>query len=373
MLAAPQFVLRLERDPATVAANSAYRLDDFDLASRLSFFLWSSIPDEQLLDVAAQGRLRTAPVLEQQVRRMLADPRSSALATNFAGQWLQLRNLKNATPDAEIFPEFDDNLRQAFRRESELLFESIVRENRDVRELLTADYTFVNERLARHYGIPNVSGDRFRRVAITDEARKGLLGQGGILTLTSNADRTSAVSRGKWILTNLLGMAPSPPPANVPPLKTNAERTRPLTMREQMEEHRANPVCASCHKLMDPLGFMLENFDAVGAWRTVDAGAPIDASGQFLDGTQVSGVVGLRQAVLRHPEAFVGTLSEKLLMYGVGRGLESTDMPVVRKIVRDAAAQDYRMGSIILGIVKSAPFQMRMTAPEKPAGTLASR
>jgi hypothetical protein len=373
MLAAPQFVLRLERDPATVAVNTAYRLDDFDLASRLSFFLWSSIPDDQLLDLAAQGRLRTPLVLEQQVRRMLADPRSLALSTNFAGQWLQLRNLKNATPDAEIFPEFDDNLRQAFRRESELLFDSIVRENRDVRELLTANYTFVNDRLARHYGIPNVSGDRFRRVAVTDEARRGLLGHGGILTITSNADRTSAVSRGKWILTNLLGMAPSPPPANVPPLKTNAERTKPLTMREQMEEHRANPVCASCHKLMDPLGFMLENFDAVGAWRTVDAGAPIDASGQFLDGTQVSGVVGLRQAVLRHPEAFVGTLSEKLLMYGVGRGLESSDMPVVRKIVRDAARQDYRMGTIILGIVKSAPFQMRMTAAEKPAGTLASR
>jgi hypothetical protein len=364
ILASPQFILRIERDPADALPGTPYRLNDFALASRLSFFLWSSIPDDELLDVAGRGRLKTPAEIDRQVRRMLADPRSAAFVTNFAGQWLQLRNLKNSVPDTDLFPEFDDNLRQAFRRESELLFDSIVRENRDVRELLTADYTFVNERLARHYKIPNVAGSRFRRVPVTDEARKGLLGHGSILTLTSNADRTSPVVRGKWILTNMLGMAPSPPPANVPPLKDNRDRDRPLTMRDQMEEHRRNPVCASCHKLMDPLGFMMENFDAVGAWRTVDAGTPIDASGQFIDGARIDGVVGLRGALLQHPEVFVGTLVEKLLTYGVGRGLESYDMPAVRKIVGDAARHNYRFSSIILGVVGSVPFQMRMKGTE---------
>jgi hypothetical protein len=326
--------------------------------------LWSSIPDEPLLDLAAQGRLRQPAVLEQQVRRMLADSRADALVSNFAGQWLQLRNLRNSVPNEDLFPEFDDNLRQAFQRETELFFQSIVREDHNVLDLLTADYTFVNERLAKHYRIPNVYGSHFRRVTVADEARRGLFGQGSILTSTSNANRTSPTVRGKWILANLVGMPPSPPPAVVPPLKETPEGAPTVNIRVQMEEHRRNPQCASCHKLMDPLGFAMENFNAVGAWRTRDNGSPIDASGQFLDGSKLDGVAGLRQTLVQHPEIFVGTLTEKLLTYALGRGLDSYDMPASRMIVRDAAGREYRFSSLVLGIVNSTPFRMRKASEE---------
>jgi hypothetical protein len=359
ILASPKFLIRVEHDPETLPAGSVHRVTDHDLASRLSFFLWSSIPDDALLTLADQGRLKDPAVLERQVRRMLADPKAEALVTNFAGQWLQLRNLRNAVPDEDTFPEFDDNLRQSLRRETELLFQSIVQEDRNVLDLLTADYTFVNERLAKHYGVPYVYGSQFRRVPVTSEARRGLLGQGSILTLTSNADRTSPVVRGKWILSNLLGAPPNPPPVNVPPLKENQDRPAPVSMRAQMQEHRANPTCAGCHKVMDPLGFAMENFDAVGAWRTSDAAGPIDASAELADGTKVDGIVGLRQALLKRPKIFVSTMTEKLLTYAVGRGLNFDDMPAVRKIVRESAGQDYRFSSIVLGIVESVPFQMR--------------
>jgi mono/diheme cytochrome c family protein len=359
ILASPKFVVRVEHAPAE-ARGGPYRISDLELASRLSFFLWSSVPDDELLALAGEGRLKVPATLAQQVRRMLADPRAEALVSNFAGQWLQLRNLKNAVPNEDLFPEFDDNLRQAFARETELFFGSIMREDHNVLDLLTADYTFVNERLAKHYRIPNVYGSEFRRVTIAEDARRGLLGQGSILTSTSNANRTSPVVRGKWILANLIGMPPSPPPPNVPPLKENADEGRTLTIRQQMEEHRNNPVCASCHKLMDPLGFAMENFDAVGAWRTRDAGGPIDASGQFLDGTPLTSVVGLRQALVTRPNVFAGTLTEKLLTYALGRGLGYHDMPAVRKIVRDAAGHDYRFSSLVLGIVASTPFQESM-------------
>jgi hypothetical protein len=318
--------------------------------------------------LAAQGTLSRPAVLEQQTRRMLADPRAQALVANFAGQWLYLRNVRTVTPFVDEFPDFDDDLRQGFQRETELFFESIVQEDRPVLDLLTADYTFVNERLAKHYGIPNVYGTQFRRVAVANPARRGLLGQGSILTVTSNANRTSPVRRGKWILENLLGTPPPSPPANVPPLKENSERDAPISMREQMEQHRANPACAGCHRLLDPLGFSLENFDAVGAWRSRDAGAPIDASVQLVDGTMVNGPVMLRQALLRRPETFVGTMTEKLLTYALGRGLAAYDLPTVRAIVRDASAQQYRFSSLVLGIVKSTPFQMRVrTAQDAPS------
>jgi hypothetical protein len=292
---------------------------------------------------------------------MLADPKAEALVTNFAGQWLYLRNLRTMVPNSVDFPDFDDNLRQSFLRETELFFGSVMREDRDVLDLMTADYTFVNERLARHYKIPNVYGSQFRRVPITDEARKGLLGQGSILMVTSHTDRTSPVVRGKWILDNLLGAPPPPMPANVPPLNENSSGKVP-TMRERMEEHRANPVCASCHQIMDPIGFSLENFDAVGAWRTREGGTlgtPIDASGQLLDGTKVNGPIELRQALLKHPEIFVDTMTEKLMTYALGRGLQSYDMPMVRQIVRNS--DNYRFTSLVLGIVNSTPFQMRAT------------
>jgi len=362
ILADPKFVFRAESDGGATAAGTPFRVSDLELASRLSFFLWSSLPDDTLIDLASRGRLGDPAVLEQQVRRMLGDPRASALVSNFAGQWLYLRNLKNVAPSSEQFPDFDDNLRQSFRRETELLIDSVMREDRSVLDLLTADYTFVNERLATHYGIPNVYGSRFRRVAVPSDARRGLLGQGSILTVTSQANRTSPVLRGKWILDNLLGTPPPPPPPDVPALKENNERDRPLTMREQMEEHRANPACATCHKQMDPLGFALENFDAVGAWRTMDARNPIDPASQLADGTRVDGPVALRQALLRHPEAFVGTMTSKLLTYALGRGVEYYDKPSVRAVVRRAAAQNYRFSSIVLGIVTSTPFQMRMPA-----------
>ena len=362
ILASPKFLFRVERDPAGVIPGGSYRVSDTELASRLSFFLWSSIPDDELLRLASAGKLKNPAVLDNQVRRMLADPKAQALVENFAGQWLQLRNLRNVQPNSDLFPNFDDNLRQSFRRETELLFESMVQEDRSVLDLLTADYTFVNERLARHYGIPNIYGSRFRRVAITDDARRGLLGQGSILALTSHAERTSPVVRGKWILENILGTPVPPPPPDVPPLKGNQSGEKPRTMREQMAEHRANPVCASCHKAMDSIGFAMENFDAVGAWRTRDAGQPIDASGELSDGTKVDGVVSLRKALLSRPELFAGTLTEKLLTYALGRGLDYRDMPAVRAILRDASRDNYRFSTLILGVVHSTAFQMR-TAP----------
>jgi mono/diheme cytochrome c family protein len=361
MLASPMFVFRFERDPANVAPGAIYAVDDFELASQLSFFLWSSIPDDELLAAAGQGRLKIPSVREQQVRRMLADPRSRALVSNFAGQWLQLRNLKSIVPNSEEFSDFDDNLRQAFQIEAEMFFESIMREDRNVLDLMTADYTFVNERLARHYGIPNVYGSHFRRVTLTDEARIGLLGKGGVLLVTSHTDRTSPVVRGKWILENLLGTPPPPPPPDVPPFPENTGQ-KPRSVRDRMEQHRANPTCAACHKLMDPLGFALENFDAVGKWRTRDAGSPIDASGQLTDGTPVDGVVSLRLALSRRPDVFVGTLTEKLMTYALGRGLDYRDMPAVRAVLRESQPRNYRFSSLVLGIVNSPQFRMRVKA-----------
>jgi hypothetical protein len=369
VLASPKFVFRAEREPADVPGGGVYRLSDLELASRLSFFMWSSIPDDELLEVAAAGRLREPAALEQQVRRMLADPKSERLVGNFAGQWLYLRNLANHQPNSMVFPDFDDNLRQAFRQEAELFFDSIVREDRNVLDLMTANYTFVNERLAKHYGIPNVYGSQFRRVALTDEARWGLLGKGAILTVTSQATRTSPVARGKWILDNILNAPPPPPPKNVPPLPENDESGQVLSMRERMEAHRKNPVCANCHRLFDPIGLAMENFDAVGRLRERDGGslgAPIDASGELMDGTKVDGVVSLRQALLRQPELFVGTVVEKLMTYALGRGVAAADMPAVRGIIRDAAAQDYRFSAVVLGIVQSTPFTMSIKAPSEP-------
>jgi mono/diheme cytochrome c family protein len=366
ILANPKFVFRAERDPVVAVAGSSYRIDDYELASRLSFFIWSSIPDDQLLSWAARGRLHERPVLEAQVRRMMADARAESLVRNFAGQWLQLRNLRSALPDKEAFPDFDDNLRQAFQRETELFVASIMREDRSVVDLLTADYTFVDERLARHYGISGVYGSHFRRVTIPQPARRGLLGHGSILTVTSHGNRTSPVVRGKWILDNLLGTPPPPPPPNVPPLD-EGEGVAPKSMRERMEQHRRNPVCANCHRIMDPIGLALENFDAVGAWRTVDASTAIDASGQLADGAKVDGPVSLREALLRRRELFVSTLTEKLLIYALGRTVEHSDMPAIRAIVRAAARDQFRWSSLVLGVVTSPQFQMRAAPPLTPA------
>jgi hypothetical protein len=361
MLTSRAFLFRIEQDPPNTPPNTAYRVSDVDLASRLSFFLWSSIPDEELLRVAEQGRLRQSGEIERQVGRMLADSRSESFVNNFAAQWLYLRNLTAVTPDARLFPDFDDNLRQSFRRETELFFESILRENRSVLDLLRADYTYLNERLAKHYDVPDVYGSRFRRVSFSgDRVRGGLLGQGSILTISSYANRTSPVLRGKWILENLLGSPPPPPPPNVPQLR-DPESGKPMSVRERLAEHRKNPACASCHRVMDPPGFALENYDAVGRWRTQDAGASIDASGSFPGGENFTGPLGLQQALLSRPELFVGTVTEKLMTFALGRGLESYDAPAVRKIVRDAAGQDYRFSALVLGIVNSAPFGMRRT------------
>ena len=369
VLASPKFVFRAEREPEQLPAGRSYRLSDLELASRLSFFLWSSFPDDELLKVAAEGRLQDPAVLERQVRRMLADAKSQRFVSNFAGQWLYLRNLTNHQPNSMMFPDFDDNLRQAFRREAELFFDSIVREDRNVLDLMTADYTFVDERLARHYGIPNVYGSRFRRVTVTDEARKGLLGKGAILMVTSHATRTSPVVRGKWILDNILNAPPPPPPGNVPPLPETEDSGQVLSMRQRMEAHRRNPTCANCHRLFDPIGLAMENFDAVGRWRARDGGSlgvPIDASGELLDGTQVDGVVSLRRALLRQPELFVDTVVEKMMTFALGRGVAASDMPSVRTIIRDAASREYRFSSLVLGIVKSPSFTMRIKAsPER--------
>ena len=366
LLASPKFLVRVERDPAAVPAGAAYRLSDLEIASRLSFFLWSSIPDDTLLDIASKSGLKSPAVLDQQVRRMLADPKSQAFIDNFVGQWLQLRNLKTKQPNSHEFPDFDDNLRQSLGTEAEMFFASIMREDRSVLDLMTANYTFLNERLARHYGVPNVYGTHFRRVTLKDETRFGLLGKGAVLMVTSHPHRTSPVLRGKWILENVLGSPPPPPPDVVPPFEEDAGAAKPKSVRERMEQHRRNPACASCHRMIDPAGLALENFDAVGAWRTRDGGtrgAPVDASGQLVDGTQINGVVELRAALLREPETFVRTLTEKLMTYAVGRGLTGTDMPAVRTVVRDSARDQYRFSSVILEIVRSVPFQMRTKAP----------
>jgi cytochrome c553 len=376
MIAGPKFVFRIEHDRAGVAPGVPHRISDYDLASRLSFFLWSTIPDEELLRLAKQGTLGEPAVLDAQVRRMLADPKARALVSNFADQWLQVRNLRNIVPNSAAFPDFDDNLRQAFQTEIELFFDTIVRENRSVVDLLTADFTFVNERLARHYHIPGIYGSQFRRVTLTDDTRRGLLGKGSVLMVTSHADRTSPVVRGKWILENVLGADVPPPPPDVPSLKDTPEDERPRSMREQMVEHRANPACATCHKVMDPIGFSLENFDAVGAWRAREAnGGPIDASGELSDGTQINGVVTLRDALVARSDLFVTTVTQKLFTYALGRGLGYRDMPTVRAIVR-GAAPDERFASLVLGIVHSAQFQMRMRPiPDeiRPAVTEAAR
>ena len=362
LLVSPEFLFRIERDPADVAPGAPYSVGDLELASRLSFFLWSSIPDDELLDRAIDGTLSDPAVLEAQVQRMLADGRSRALIDNFAEQWLYLRDVEEKEPDPGFFPGFDENLRQAFQRETELFIDSVLREDRSISDLLTADYTFIDERLAKHYGIPHVYGSHFRRVSLAGTARRGLLGQGGILTLTSYATRTSPVLRGKWILENLLASPPPPPPPDIPALAETADDGAALSMRAAMELHRANPACASCHAQMDPLGFALENFDAVGRWRTrSESNGSIDASGILPDGTSFEGPAGMRRALLREPQRFVATVTEKLLTYALGRNVESHDMPAVRAIVRDAARNDYRFSSIVLGIVQSTPFQMRMS------------
>jgi mono/diheme cytochrome c family protein len=359
LLVSPDFLFRFEQDPPKATAGKAYPISDMELASRLSFFLWSSMPDDQLLDLAERGRLRNATVLQQQVQRMLADQKSDALISNFAGQWLHLRNVETVTPDPVIFA-FDESLRAAFISETEMFVGSIIREDRSLLDLLTADHTFVNERLAEHYGIPKVYGSQFRRVTLTDPNRRGLLGKGSILTVTSNPNRTSVVLRGKWVLENLLGTPPPPPPADVPELVAKAKDGKALSLRAQMEQHRSNAVCAACHARMDPIGFALENYDGVGKWRDEDAGIPIDASGKLPDGGEFNGPAALAQLmVTKYREDFVRTVTEKLMTYALGRGVEYYDNPTVRAIARQAAADNYRLSSLILSIVKSTPFQMR--------------
>ena len=371
MIASPEFVFRFERVPATAVPGRNYRISDLELASRLSYFLWSSAPDEQLVNVAASGKLKDPVVFEKQVRRMLADSRSSALTTNFAGQWLRLQNLKGVSPDLFEYPDFDRTLADSMRRETELLFESIVREDRSVVDLLTADYTFVDERLAKHYGIPNILGSRFRRVSLTDPNRFGLLGHASILTITSTAIRTSPVQRGKYVMEVLMGTPPPPAPPNVPALPENAEsRTghvaKPLSVRQRLEEHRKNPACAGCHKMMDPIGFSLENFDVVGVWRTNDSGFRIDPTGTMFDGAKLNGPASLRQAILGHSDLFLQTVAENLLAYGVGRVLEPSDMPVVRSVVKEAGKNNDRFSALVMAIVKSTPFQMRRAEEKAP-------
>ena len=368
ILVSPSFLFRFEDQPASVAPNTPYRISDLELASRLSFFLWSSIPDDELVDLAVQGTLHDPEVLREQVWRMLADRRSQALVDDFAGQWLHIRNVEGFRPSPELLFHFDDNLRVAFERETKMFFESIIRENRSVLDLLDADYTFLNERLAKHYGISGVYGERFRRVSLPpNSVRRGLLGKGSILTGTSRPNRTSPVIRGKWILENLLGAPPPPPPPNVPDLDDERDPRKVLPMREQLAEHRANPVCASCHAQMDQLGFALENFDAIGEWREVYAsGLAIDASAEFPDGTTFDGPAELRQLLLSQSDAFLTTVTDRLLTYALGRGLEATDAPYVRQIKREAADENYAFGSLIQGIVASMPFQMRMAQEQAP-------
>jgi hypothetical protein len=372
ILVSPWFLFRVESESLDVPAGSAHPVSGFELASRLSFFLWSTVPDDELLDLAEAGHLNDPLVLEQQVERMIADARSDALVENFTGQWLQLRNLEQRVkPDLLLFPDFDGNLRQAFRRETEMLFANVLREGRPVHELINANYTFVNERLARHYEIPGIYGARFRRVELTDPNRWGLLGHGSLLSLTSASSRTSPIIRGKFIVTELWNNPPPAPPGDVPSLEDSAPVDRPSTVREQLELHRADPVCAACHNNIDPIGFALENFDAVGRWRTATReGLAIDSAGILGDGTPVDGPVQLRDALLAKPNVFAGTLAEKLLIYALGRGLEPADMPVVRDILGHAAEDDYRLTSIILGIVDSYPFRMRANATDDDAVTI---
>jgi mono/diheme cytochrome c family protein len=353
ILVSPDFLFRVEMDPPGLPSGSAYRISDVELASRLSFFLWSSGPDDELLGAAERGKLRDRVVLDRQVARMLADPRANTLVSNFVGQWLYLRNIDAVLPDPSAFPDFDENLRAALRKETELFFQSAIREDRSLLDLLNADYTFLNERLARHYGISGIHGTEFRRVTLTNDERKGLLGKGSVLTVTSYPNRTSPTLRGKFILENLLGSPPPPPPPNVPSLKEDKDASQ-LTMRQRMEQHRANPVCASCHARMDPLGFALENFDGLGRWRP-----GVDASGVLPDGTKINGPIGLRQVLLDRKDQFVTTATERLLTYALGRGVEPFDMPAVRTIVRNSATTNYRWSSLITGIVNSVPFQMR--------------
>ena len=360
LLADPDFLYRVERDPVDAPRGAAYPISDVELASRLSFFLWSSIPDDELLAAAENGTLSDPPVLEAQVRRMLADPRSQAMVDNFAGQWLYLRNMGGVYPDPNVFPEFDENLREAFTRETELFIGNQLRADASVLELLAADYTWVNQRLAEHYGIPNVYGSRFRRVALDGARRGGLLGHGSVMTVTSYPNRTSPVLRGKWVLENLLGAPPPEPPPDIPALEERNEDGEPVSMREAMVQHRENPACSVCHAPMDPIGFALQNYDAIGGWRDVnEGGTPVDATGVLPDGSRFEGRAGLSGLLLARPDDFVGTVTEKLLTYALGRGMEHYDAPTVRKIVRRAAGEDYRWSSIILGIVNSAPFQMR--------------
>jgi mono/diheme cytochrome c family protein len=381
VLADPEFVYRLEPEPAGLPAGKTYRISDLALASRLSFFLWSSVPDDELIDLAAQGKLKDPVVLEKQVRRMLADRKSDALITNFTGQWLGVRSLKTSEPVVNLFPDFDDNLRAAYRREIELFFGSIAREDHSVLDLLTADYTFVNERLAKQYGIPNIYGPQFRRVTLPPELdiRRGLLGKGALLTVTSNAARTSPVARGKWFLQTFLGVSPPDPPPNVPAIKDkpvdSTGNAKAPTMRQIMEMHHTSPTCASCHKIFEPIGLALENFDAVGSWRTEDGDSPVDASGVIVDGTKVDGVASLREWMVGRSDQFVRVVTEKLLTYALGRGVEYQDMPTVRSIVRDSAPGKYKFSAIVLGIVKSPTFQMNMKidAGEKVAGVAQQR
>jgi mono/diheme cytochrome c family protein len=362
LLVDPDFMFRVERDPSSLAPGTLYRVSDLDLASRLSFFLWSSIPDDQLLDLAAANRLHEPAVLDAQVRLMLGDERSRALITNFAGQWLYVRNIQGVAPDPEGFPEFDENLREAFRQETQLFMESQLREDRGVADLLTANYTFLNERLARHYGIPGIYGSTFRRTTLSDPNRMGLLGHGSVLTVTSYAHRTAPTLRGKWIMQNLLGAPPPPPPPNIPALEAASAPGRTATVRELLEEHRKNPTCASCHARMDQYGFALENFDAIGRWRTVDqTGTTIDSSAALPDGSRFEGIAGLREYLLRDKSQFAGALTERLMTYALGRGVEYYDQPALRRILRDAQTVDYRWSSLIAGIVGSTPFQMRRT------------
>jgi hypothetical protein len=384
ILASPKFIYRIEAEPQTAAASATYRLTDLDLASRLSFFLWSSIPDDQLLTIASQGRLKDPVVLEKQVRRMLEDPRAEALAVNFAGQWLNLRGMQSVGPLPMVYPDFDDPLRQAMRREVELLFDTIVREDRNVVDLLTADYTFVNERLAKHYGIPYIYGTQFRRVTLGPDMdlRRGLLGKGAFLTTTAKPERTSPVTRGKWVMANILGMSPPNPPPDVPPLPPRsgdaAGNTKEPTMRQKMLDHRVRSDCIQCHSLMDPIGFSLENFDGIALWRTLDEGQAIDPTSQVFDGTKLDGPASLRKWLLGYSDQFVEVVAEKLLTYALGRGVDYQDMPLVRSLARDAAKSDNKFSALVLGVVKSKPFQMNQKVPDvtdkvqnssSPAGT----
>jgi hypothetical protein len=373
ILASPSFVFLPEQEPAGVAPGVPYRLTDYELATRLSLFLWSSIPDDELLRVAAEGRLHEPDVLAREVERMLQAPQAEALTRNFAGQWLHLRNLASIVPSSDLFPDFDDNLREAFRREAELFFASVLRDDRSALDLLDSRDTFVNQRLAEHYGIAGVFGTDFRPVRLQDEARYGLLGKGAVLLATSHPNTTSPVLRGKWVLENILGTPPSPPPPDLDTaLKKGPLGAEPRTMREQMEQHMNNPVCAQCHKVMDPIGFALENFDVTGAWRaTTNTGTPLDTKTVMFDGTEIGGVVDLRRALTRNPDVFMQTLTEKLMVYALRRGLTYEDMPIVRQIVKKARDRDDRLSALLLGIVESVPFRMRVkSAAAQPAAAV---